>query len=57
MFLNIAAILATLNISKPVTKDGQEVEPDTTPISDGILSFVIDAFLCSDQIKLTTLMI
>ena len=57
MFLNITAILATLNISKPVTKDGQDVEPDITPMSDGILSFVVDVSRCSDRIKLTFLVI
>jgi hypothetical protein len=40
MFLNITGILATFNISKFVTKDGEEIEPEINYISHGATSFV-----------------
>jgi len=38
MFLNMTGILATFNISKFVTKDGQEIEPEIRFISHGAIS-------------------
>jgi hypothetical protein len=38
MFLNITGILATFNISKFVTKDGEEIEPEINYISHGATS-------------------
>jgi cytochrome P450 len=37
IFLNITGILATFNISKFVTKDGQEVEPEIGSVSHGVI--------------------
>jgi hypothetical protein len=40
IFLNITGILATFNISKFVTKDGQEIEPEIGSVSHGVIWFV-----------------
>jgi len=37
IFLNITGILATFNISKSMTKDGQEVEPEIGTVSHGVV--------------------
>lgn len=53
MFLNISGILATFNVLKPVTKDGQEVEPEISFQSHGSISSVKNIFCCNHCVKLT----